>query len=123
MILADTSVWVDHLGRGDPALAALLNAKRILMHPYVLGEIAMGSLRQRSTLLLRLRKMASALVAQPDGVLELIENRALHGRGIGYVDAHLLASTLITPDTWLWTRDKRLAEAAAELGVAAQPLN
>lgn len=123
MILADTSVWVDHLGRGDPVLAALLENKRVLMHPYVLGEIAMGSLRQRSKLLLGLRKMASVIVAEPDEVFELIESRALYGRGIGYVDAHLLASTLLKPGTRLWTRDKRLHEAAEQLGIAARTVN
>ena len=89
------------------------------MHPFVLGEIAMGSLRQRSLTLLRLNAMPKIRAADAQEVLRLIDSHPLSGRGIGYVDAHLLAATLLTPGTRLWTRDRRLHGIADELGAAA----
>ena len=123
MILADTSIWVDHLGRGDPIMALLLDADNIVMHPFVHGEIALGSLRQRALTLKRLRAMPQLALATSNEVAQLIESAPLYGKGIGYVDAHLLAATLLTPDTQLWTRDRRLREAADTLNVAARPVN
>jgi predicted nucleic acid-binding protein len=119
MILADTSVWIDHLRGADDVLGGLLEGGQVLAHPFVTGEIALGSLRQRSLILGALAGLPQALVASEDEVLDFIERHALHGRGIGYVDVHLLASTRLTPDAELYTRDKRLLIIAGELGLAA----
>lgn len=117
MILADTSVWVDHLRRGLPRLVELLEAGEVLCHPFVIGELACGNLENRRTILALLGKLPPATVAGHDEVLALIDVRRLSGRGIGWVDAHLLASTALT-HCELWTRDKRLGAVAQELGAA-----
>lgn len=119
MILADTSIWVDHLRNGDEHLATLLEGGGILMHPFVLGELALGSLRQREVILGALRDLPQARVAGDEEVLYFIERRALFNLGIGYVDAHLLTAAKLTEDATLWTRDRRLSAAAAELSLAA----
>lgn len=116
MILADTSVWVDHLRRGDPGLIALLERSTVVMHPFVVGEIACGSLRDRNVLLELLQDLPAAEVATDDEVIQFIERHALHGKGIGYVDAHLLASVALTGGARLWTRDQTLRRCAAALG-------
>lgn len=121
MILADTSLWIDHLRDGDPALAALLEEGAVLGHPWVIGELALGNLASRHDILRLLHGLPQATVATADEVLRLIEDEALHGQGIGYVDAQLLAATRLTPDARLWTRDKRLAAVAARLGLALLP--
>lgn len=121
MILVDTSVWIDHLRAGDAALAALLEANRVLAHPFVIGEIGLGSLRQRDLVLGALRDLPRAVVATDDEVDRMIGDQALHGLGIGYVDAHLLAATRLTPGSALWTRDRRLLAVADRLGLAARP--
>ena len=118
MILVDTSIWIDHLRGGDNGLAAKLDAGQVLTHPLVIGELAMGDLRPRDVVLRSLTQLAQAVLARDGEVLAYVERLALHGRGIGYIDAHLLASTALSPDTQLWTRDRRLAEIAAELGLA-----
>lgn len=97
MILADTSIWADHLGRGDARMTSLLDADAIVTHAYVIGEIAMGNLRQRARILADLHDLPKAPIADPHELLAFIEHHALFGTGIGYVDAHLLASTLLTP--------------------------
>ncbi|MBX9883968.1 MAG: type II toxin-antitoxin system VapC family toxin [Novosphingobium sp.] len=117
MILVDSSVWVHHLRLGEPALCDLLIARQVLSHPIVIGEVALGSLRQRAMILGDLQNLPAAVRAGDDEVMVLIEARALHGRGIGYVDAHLLASTLLTPGARLWTRDRRLRSVADDLGL------
>ncbi|MGF1475990.1 MAG: type II toxin-antitoxin system VapC family toxin [Geminicoccaceae bacterium] len=117
MILADTSVWVDHLRSGDGRLAALLEANRIVCHPLVVAEIALGSLRDRADVLGLLDDLATAPMASIDEVRALIEERKLFARGIGLVDAALIASCLLAPGTFLWTRDRRLAQAADALNV------
>jgi hypothetical protein len=114
MILVDTSVWVDHLRKGAPRLAAALELGSVLMHPFVLGELACGNLRNRGEVLKLLSDLPSALVATDPEVLEFIERRALMGRGMGYIDLHLLASVTLAGTARLWTRDKRLAAIAAE---------
>jgi predicted nucleic acid-binding protein len=119
VILADTSVWIDHLNRVDPTLQRMLDSKRIAMHPFVMGEIALGQWPQRAAILYRLRKMFQAPVARDADVLRLIEDLALTGTGIGYMDAHLLASVLLTPDTQLWTRDRALRKVARQLSLDA----
>jgi predicted nucleic acid-binding protein len=118
MIIVDSSVWIDHLRADDPDLAALLSDGVVLLHPFVLGEVSVGSFRNRAATLKDMRELPEAIVAEPDEVLHLIERETLFGLGIGYVDAHLLASARLTADTKLWTRDRRLAAAAARLSLA-----
>ena len=122
MVLVDTSVWVAHLQRGNNELARLLNRAQVLSHPFVLGELALSSLQQRDTVLDAVQNLPQAHVASAGEVLGFIATHALHGIGIGYVDAHLLASARLTPGSTLWTLDKRLAAAALRLGVAASVL-
>jgi len=120
--LLDTSIWIDHLRSVQPAVARLLEEGQVLGHPWVSGELALGSLSRRSEILSLMHNLPLATVASAVEVSAFIEDRRLYGRGIGYVDAQLLASTMITPDARLWTRDQRLAAAAAELGCAAHPV-
>lgn len=117
MILVDTSVWIDHLRSGSEELGQLLGRQSVLMHPFVRGEIACGKLLNRAEVLGYLQRLPHAVVAEDGEVIDFIERRALAGRGIGYVDAHLLASCLLTDRATLWTRDMRLAAIAAELDV------
>jgi len=117
VILADTSVWIDHLRAGDPGLASILDAGRVLMHPFILGELACGNLRNRGPLLDLLGKLPRAPVATEAEALGFIERYALMGRGIGYIDVHLLASAALAGTARLWTRDTRLAAAAGELNL------
>lgn len=117
MILVDTSVWVDHLRRGDAQLIDLLNANSVFMHPFVVGEIACGRLADRALTLDLLLNLPTALVAEPDEALIYLDQHSLHGKGIGYVDVHLLASAAIS-GAKLWTRDERLRLVARELGCA-----
>jgi predicted nucleic acid-binding protein len=118
LILVDTSVWVDHLRTGLPRLQATLAAGEVVMHPWVIGELACGNLRHRTELLALLQGLPKATVASDAEVLRLIEQEQLMGRGIGYVDAHLLASARLTR-CWLWSEDRRLAALARHLAVAA----
>ena len=118
MILVDTSVWVDHLRRGDARLGALLENARVLAHPFVVGEIACGSLSDRTVVLELLRDLPMAAVAEVEEVLDFIDRHRIHGKGLGYVDVHLLAAVALTPGASLWTRDKRLHEIAMSLGCA-----
>lgn len=122
MILADTSIWIDHFRSGDAVLAQHLDRGQILIHPWIIGELALGSLQNRTALLTTLADLPTALTASDTEVLGLIERHSLAsigiGIGIGYIDAHLLASTLLTPDAALWTRDRRLHAAAQRLGLA-----
>ncbi len=117
MILVDTSVWVEHLRRGLPRLATLLQEGEVLIHPWVIGELACGNLRNRGDVLELLQGLPAAVVASDSEVLLLIEREQLMGRGIGYVDAHLLASTKLS-HAQLWTQDRRLAALAKERGLA-----
>lgn len=117
MILVDSSVWVDHLRRGDGGLAALLTATDVLMHPFVIGELACGNLLQREQILRLLKRLPGVAVATEDEVLYFIEQNTLMGRGLGYVDVHLLASVALHGTARLWTRDKRLQAAADSLGL------
>ncbi|PVE22519.1 VapC toxin family PIN domain ribonuclease [Microvirga sp. KLBC 81] len=119
MIIVDTSVWIDHLRAGDLGLTELLENGRVLAHPFVTGEIALGSLRQRSAVLEALRSLPQATVASDDEALMFIETRKLYGIGIGYVDAHLLTAAQLTPGVTLWTRDRRLREASMQLRLSA----
>jgi predicted nucleic acid-binding protein len=118
MILVDTSVWIDHIRRRDPELTELLNAGKVLAHPFVIGELALGSIRDSNHLLREMKNLPAIVVARDDEVLRLITNNALGGSGIGYVDAHLLAAVRLTPGSALWTRDRRLAVASDRLSLA-----
>jgi predicted nucleic acid-binding protein len=118
VILADTSVWIDHLRRVDGGLEYALTTGSILTHPFVIGEIALGNLRERSRILESLRELPMANVATDDEVLRMIDGTKLFGRGIGYVDAHLLAAARLSENATLWTRDRLLREAAQDLGIA-----
>ena len=117
MILADSSVWIDHFRRPDPQLTALLDANRIVIQAYVLGELAMGSLARRGELLHRLSRLPELIAPRPREVLSLVNGRNLFGRGIGFVDATLIASCLLSRPAKLWTRDRRLEAAAHDCGV------
>jgi predicted nucleic acid-binding protein len=119
VILVDTSVWIDHLRAGDKTLAALLESAMVLTHPFVIGELALGDLRQRELILDTLHDLPRANVATAQEVLHFIHQNALFGQGIGYVDAHLLASVRLTAGASLWTRDKHLLAAADRLALAA----
>ena len=118
MILVDTSIWIDHLRAGEAELVTLLHDGDVLAHPWVIGELALGHLSQRNEVLGLLHNLPQATVATDLEVLALIEQRQLAGLGIGYVDAHLLAATILTADARLWTRDKRLGVVAVQLGLA-----
>ncbi len=117
MILVDTSIWVDHLRRGDERLAQLLNRGQVLTHPHVIGELALGNLQNRQGVLDVLQELPRATVATDDEVLRCIDVNGLFGIGIGYTDAHLLTAVRLTPGTRLWTRDKRLLAASTRLGL------
>lgn len=117
MILVDTSIWIDHFRLGDEHLVELLKAGRVLQHPFIVGELACGNLRQRAEILSLLQDLPKAPVADDTEVLVFIEKHALMGRGIGYIDVHLLAATALADFARLWTRDRRLAAVARELGL------
>jgi predicted nucleic acid-binding protein len=117
MVLVDTSVWVDHLQRGNAELTDLLNRGQVLAHPFVIGELALGSLQQRSAVLEAMQNLPACATATETEVFNFINTHALHGIGIGYVDAHLLAATRLTPTAKLWTLDKRLQAAATKLAL------
>jgi len=117
MILVDTSVWVDHLRRGDAALGAALHADLVAIHPFVIGELACGLLKSRGPVLGLLRSLTRLAAATDEEVLDFIEHRRLMGRGLGYIDVHLLAATALHGAA-LWTRDKQLRRAAVEMALA-----
>jgi predicted nucleic acid-binding protein len=118
MILVDTSVWVDHLRANDATLVNLLGSNQVSIHPFVVGELACGNLSNRTEILNLLQDLPQATVASDKEVLFLIEHHELMGRGIGYVDTHLLAAVTLSRPAVLWTRDRRLRAAAETLGVA-----
>jgi predicted nucleic acid-binding protein len=118
VILLDTSVWIDHLRRGDAQVVNTLQSGLALTHPFVIGELACGNLKSRTTLLGLLATLPKARVAQDQEVMYFIELHKLMGQGIGYIDAHLLAATALTEGARLWTRDKRLDALAHGLELA-----
>jgi predicted nucleic acid-binding protein len=121
VILVDTSVWIDFLRGGSTELARLLSEAMVLSHYLVRGELACGHLKNRGETLSLLAMLPQATRERDAEVLGLIDSRKLYGRGLGYVDVCLLASTVLTPDTVLWTRDARLADAAHALGISFSP--
>jgi len=120
MILVDTSVWVDHLRRGKAGLEAPLSEGQVLCHPFIVGELACGKLKNRSEILALLRTLPAVRVADEEEVLLFIERHRLMGKGLGYIDAHLLTSSHLSHAP-LWTVDKRLDHAAAVLGIRYSP--
>lgn len=119
MILVDTSVWIDHFRKSDALLEGMLNRGRVLSHPFVIGEIALGHTRQRRVVLSSLRNLPTTRVATDNEVLGMIDANRLFGTGLGYVDAHLIAAARLTPGSSIWTRDKILGAIAARLGLAS----
>jgi predicted nucleic acid-binding protein len=120
MILADTSIWVGHFRRSDLRLARFLDSGDVVMHPFVIGELALGYVPRIAEMLEDLRTLPMAIVADSDEVLKFIVHRKLSGSGIGFVDAHLLAAAALAKETLLWTRDKRLHIVAQSLSLAAE---
>jgi predicted nucleic acid-binding protein len=119
MILADTSIWIDHLITEDRILRELLDGEEIITHPVVVGELALGRWSRRRQVLNEIRLLPESCIARHDEVFHLIEDWALTGTGIGYSDAQLLASVLLTSGTRLWTRDRPLLKVAQQLSLAA----
>lgn len=122
-IIADSSIWIDHINKGDPELAAQLKRRRIALHPMIIGEVALGSIANRDLILDELQTLPQARSASHSEVMAMIEGLKLFNCGIGYVDAHLLAAARLTPQTQLWTRDKRLHAIAERLSIAAAIAN
>ena len=122
MILVDTSVWIDHLRDGEENLSALLRSGQVLAHPFVIGELACGNLHQRTEVLGLLQKLPQAPLASQEEVLFFIQSNALMGRGIGFVDAHLLASATLANASRVWSRDKSLERVATDLHLGYQEL-
>ena len=118
MILVDASVWVYHLRRGEPDLIDALDSGLVLMHPFVLGELACGNLKRRTDVLSLMSTLPQAAMATDNEALEFIDRRRLMGRGIGYIDVHLLASALLMGTSKLWTRDQRLSAVADDLALS-----
>ena len=118
MILADTSIWIDHFRHTDAELRKSIEEDRLLCHPAVIGELALGSLRDRTSVIAFLTAQREALVATHDEVMMMIDRHAIFSMGIGYTDAHLLASVLLDQRVVLWTRDKRLRAAAEKAGAS-----
>ena len=117
MILVDTSVWIHHFRKTDPELVGYLSIGSVACHPFIIGELACGNLGNRAEILSLLQALPSTPILEPDEILLFVENNALMGRGLGYVDMHLLASSILG-NVYLWTADRRLREAATELGVS-----
>ena len=118
MILVDTSVWIDHLRKTNPQLIQLLSKALVLTHPFIIGELACGNLHKRTQFLMLMKNLPISEEASNQEVLYFIEHNQLMGRGIGYIDTHLLASTALTAETKIWTYDKRLKNSAYDLGLS-----
>lgn len=118
MILVDTSIWIDFLRSGHTQLTQALQRNEVSIHPFIIGELACGNLKDRPMILSLLAGLPSLRMLEPHDVLYFIDHQKLMGRGMGYIDVHLLAATVIAPDTKLWTRDLKLLDEAKALGVA-----
>lgn len=117
MILVDTSVWVDHLRKVDPVLVELLEQQSVLVHPFVIGELACGNIRNRTEVLGLLDRLPAAPRAADEEVLAMIQRNRLMEQGLGLIDVHLLASSALATETSLWTRDKQLSAIANRMGL------
>lgn len=116
MIVVDANIWIDHFRLTDPHLAELAADRRLRMHPYTIGELALGNFANHARIIAQLEKLPAASIASHASLMPFIAARALSGTGIGYVDCHLLASALLM-GARVWTRDRRLAEQAARLRI------
>jgi predicted nucleic acid-binding protein len=116
MVLVDTSVWVSHLRDGNAGLEKLLNDGEVVCHPFIVGELACGDLKHRHEILIHLQSLPKAILAEDGEVLELIENHQLMGRGLGYIDVHLIAAAVLT-GVPLWTFDKILDKISKNIGI------
>jgi predicted nucleic acid-binding protein len=116
VILADTSIWIDHFRYGDAELRKVIDEDRLLCHPFIVGELALGSLRERDAVLAFLAAQREVTIATHSEVITTIDRYSIFSMGIGYTDAHLLTSTLLDRRSSLWTRDKRLVAAAQKVG-------
>lgn len=116
MILVDTSIWIDHFRSGDAELRRIIEDDRLLCHPFVIGELAQGGLRERASVIAFLAVQLEAVIATHAEVMTVIDRHSIFSMGIGYTDAHLLASTLLDRQSSLWTRDKSLVAAALKIG-------
>lgn len=124
MILVDTSVWIDHLSTSpDEILIALMARREVATHPFVIGELAIGNMRRRSAVMQELSRLPEVTVARHSEVMRLVDEHRLFGSGIGYIDAHLIASARVTPEVSLWTRDRRLRRVADRLRLTAHLLH
>jgi hypothetical protein len=121
MILADTSIWVDHLRGRNPEMERRLSRGQVVMHPFIVAEIALGSLHNRRARLDDMEALLEVKVARLNEVRSMIEAHSLYSRGIGLTDAHLIASCLMTPGTQLWTRDAAMERVAKVLGISVSP--
>jgi len=118
MVLVDTSVWVSHLRDSNVRLERLLNDGNVVCHPFIVGELACGNLRNRHEILSLLRSLPMATLAAHEEVMQFIEDNQLMGKGLGYIDAHLIASAMLTHIS-IWTLDKTLAEISLKLGIGS----
>ena len=119
-VLVDTNIWIDHLRNTEPVLVDLLERDQVCVHQSVITELALGNLKDRSVFLKALERLMIVRNVDDHGVRHLVEERRLWGRGLSAVDAGLLASVVVTPGVSLWTRDKRLRQAARDVGVLAE---
>ena len=117
MVLVDTSVWVTHLRKGTPGLETLLNKGEVLCHPFIIGELACGTLKNRTEILSLLQALPKSIQAGHEEAMQFLENYRLMGRGLGYIDIHLLASALLT-NVPVWTLDRQLSEISSKIGLA-----
>jgi predicted nucleic acid-binding protein len=118
VILVDTSIWIDHWRNSDLRMTSLLEAGEVLVHPFVVGELSLGNLLNRQQVLAMLEDLPQATTATDVEVMGFIDQAALAGSGIGYIDAHLLAAVRLMPGAQLWTRDKRLLATGVRLSLA-----
>lgn len=116
MVLVDTSVWVSHLSKGNAELEGLLNNGHVVCHPFIVGELACGNIKNRAVILSLIQALPIAIEAGHEEVMRFIEDYTLMGRGLGYIDIHLLASALLTRVP-IWTLDKKLNEVSSDLGL------
>ena len=119
-VLVDTNIWIDHLRKTEPVLVDLLERDQVCVHQSVITELALGNLKDRSVFLKALERLMVLRNVDDQGVRHLVEKRRLWGRGLSAVDAALLASAVVTPGVSLWTRDKRLRQAARDVGLLAE---
>jgi predicted nucleic acid-binding protein len=120
LILADTSIWIDHFRRSNFQLAQFLDHGDIVMHPFIIGELVLGKVAKIAEMIEFFQLLPKTIVASADEILDFIAKRKLSGSGIGYVDVHLLAAAALMPETLVWTRDKKLRAAAQALSLAAE---